>query len=222
MYQPKQMHCRSQRHKLYWPSFLRKELKFNGTSHFLNGPACPSVHHHSDFSSHHLHVICIWWFALTKAVLYGERNWLAVNVGRHHKTGLKLLVLHDCMTGYIQVLYSAQITHMLSGTGIGAACLVVPTVMKCYLGKDCTLNVHHWCWLFDLTVPIQSADWHLWHDQEVRTGSTWPQSQSETIKWWNKVLYSVLAISWMDKHDMNLLLTVHKPKIVITEHSPQH
>lgn len=26
----------------------------------------------------------------------------------------------------------------------------------------------------------------------------------------------------MDKHDMNLLLTVHKPKIVIIQHSPQH
>lgn len=128
------------------------------------------------------------------------------------------------MTRCIQdsFLHSAKRTHMLSSTGVSAVRLVAPAVMKCCLSMGCTLNVHHWCWLFDLTVPLQSADWHLWHDQEVEEASAPIPILIKNKVNSEIVLYNVLAISWMDKHDINLLLTVHKPKIVITHHSPQH
>ena len=132
---------------------------------------------------------------------------------KRHRFGLKLFVLCDCRSGYVQdiILYTGKETY-LDHEDEGLPSNVVKTLMSPYLDKNHILYVDNW-----YTSPLLFQ--YLLNQQTGacgtvrRTRKHMPPKANLAQRGQVRHLQSnqILSVVWKDKKDVNLLTTVHRP-----------
>ena len=135
---------------------------------------------------------------------------------KRHKFGLKLFVLCDCKSGFIQdiILYTGKDTQIGGTETFGVSGAVVLELLERYLGRGHTLYIDNW-----YTSPLLAEEL-LKYDTGVcgtvkRKRKHMPElanklQTKEVFFFQDK---NVLLTHWQDKREVNLLSTVHNPVV---------
>lgn len=138
---------------------------------------------------------------------------------KRHRFGIKLFVLCDVMTGYVQdlIIYTGKSTDITMVHGVGMSGSVVMSLMRPFLGKGHILYVDNW-----YSSPTLYA--HLLRHQTGACGTVrsnrkgmpkfrQKMSKGEVEHFNNN---KMLATKWHDKRDVHVLSTVHSGNMVPT------
>ena len=139
---------------------------------------------------------------------------------KRHRFGLKLFVLCDCKSGFIQdiILYTGKDTQIGGTETFGVSGAVVLELLEQYLGRGHTLYIDNW-----YTSPLLAEEL-LKYDTGVcgtvkRSRKKMPELQE---KMQAKEVYffqekNILLTHWQDKREVNVLSTVHNPVVMKTK-----
>ena len=138
---------------------------------------------------------------------------------KRHRFGIKLFVLCDVQTGYVQdiIVYTGKSTDISMITELGMSGSVVSTLMKPFIGKGHILYVDNW-----YTSPTLFR--YLFRNQTGACGTVRPNrkgmprfkgkmSKGDVEHFNNGQL---LATKWHDKRDVHILSSVHSGTMVPT------
>lgn len=132
---------------------------------------------------------------------------------------LKLFVLCACLTSYVQdiILYTGSMTQLVPPSGTDMSGQVVCTLLEDYLNHGHILYMDNWY------TSALMAD--FLHNKTGICGTVkrnWkhmPHWNPQECVNWGDVKYfttcNILAISWVDKREVNLLSTIHEPYMVL-------
>ena len=133
---------------------------------------------------------------------------------KRHRYGLKLFVLCDCKTGYIQdlLLYMGAKTELLPERQHGISGAVVITMMQDYLNRGHILYLDNWYSSPSLCLYLHKHNTGMCGTVR-RNRSYMPELPTRREK--GSIIHmqanNVLLISWMDNRDVNLLTSLHPP-----------
>ena len=136
---------------------------------------------------------------------------------KRHRYGLKLFVLCDCLTGYIQdmILYMGKKTELVPETQYGVSGAVVITMMQRYLNKGHILYLDNWYSSPSLALYLHDHGTGMCGTVR-RNRSYMPELPSRRLA--DSIVYleanNILLLSWMDNRDVNILTTIHQPTMV--------
>ena len=139
---------------------------------------------------------------------------------KRHQFGIKLFVMCDCKTGYVQdlILYTGGTTLDDYDAELGLSGSIVKTFMEPYLDRNHVLFVDNW-----YTSPKLLQ--YLFSRSTGGCGTVRRNRKKmppvAAMKERGTVVYSstnnILATFWMDKREVALLSTIHVPRMVLSE-----
>ena len=139
---------------------------------------------------------------------------------KRHRFGLKLFVLCDCKSGYVQdiILYTGSETH-LDHEEEGLPSNVVKTLMSPYLDKNHILYVDNWYTsplLFEYLLSRQTGACGTVRRRRKHLPRLPPLERRGEVR--HRQAKQILSVVWKDKKDVNLLTTVHRPLMHASNH----
>ena len=139
---------------------------------------------------------------------------------KRHRFGIKLFVMCDCKTGYVQdlILYTGATTLADYDAELGLSGSIVKTFMEPYLDRNHVLFVDNW-----YTSPKLLQ--YLFNRSTGGCGTVRRNRKKmppvAAMKERGTVVFSsannILATFWMDKREVALLSTIHVPRMVLSD-----
>ena len=137
-----------------------------------------------------------------------------------HRFGLKLFVLCDCKSGFLQdlILYTGKDTQIGGTETFGVSGAVVLELLEQYLGRGHTLFIDNW-----YTSPLLAEEL-LKYDTgicgTVKRNRKHMPTLDQTLQTKEVIFFqdkNVLLTTWQDKREVNVLSTVHNPVVIKTK-----
>ncbi|CAL4102857.1 unnamed protein product, partial [Meganyctiphanes norvegica] len=132
----------------------------------------------------------------------------------------KIFVLCDCKTGYVLdiLLYTGDQTEIERDTAVGMSGGVVLKLLGKFLSRGHVLYIDNW-----YTSPLLARELFLKDTGVCGTVKKRRKHMPNQVNKLNKkdvIFFSsgnILLTTWMDKREVNMLSTVHKPVVMKTK-----